>query len=142
MVSGVSRSATIVTSYLMKLYSWTFTQASSFLKTRRGMISPNSGFVEQLQIWEKNNYQCDPDFEKTLRAQFMKDLEEIETKLSFLSRDIRVGTKNENSNRLKELYALLDKLDNGKGKNYSDIRKKSKELVNLIQSLIANCEEC
>lgn len=45
-VSGISRSATIVIAYLMKIQDMTFQQAFDFVKERRSIVSPNSGFRE------------------------------------------------------------------------------------------------
>ena len=50
--AGISRSATIVLSYLMRHKSITFAEASEFLATKRKCIRPNSGFVKQLEKYE------------------------------------------------------------------------------------------
>ena len=51
--AGISRSATIVLSYLMKHRNISFVDARAFLKTKRRCICPNSGFVKQLEKYEK-----------------------------------------------------------------------------------------
>ena len=57
---GVSRSATIVISYLMWKTHSTFEAAYRFLKKTRPEIDPNNGFRRQLkkfeQLLEENNY--------------------------------------------------------------------------------------
>lgn len=46
--AGVSRSATLVTAYLMMEYKWPLLQALTLVKERRPCIRPNDGFVKQL----------------------------------------------------------------------------------------------
>jgi protein-tyrosine phosphatase len=47
--AGVSRSASIVISYLMKKFNWAFYEAFQFTKKKRRFIDPNPGFVRQLK---------------------------------------------------------------------------------------------
>ena len=47
--AGVSRSASIVIAYLMKTQNMDYQQAYQFVKAKREWISPNDGFIEQLQ---------------------------------------------------------------------------------------------
>ncbi|CAI2369513.1 unnamed protein product [Moneuplotes crassus] len=51
--AGVSRSATIVTAFIMKTTGKTFEEALQFVKEKRRFINPNAGFVKQLQEYEK-----------------------------------------------------------------------------------------
>ena len=57
---GISRSPTIVISYLMYKKKMKYEEAYDFVKEKRKVISPNSGFQEQLKkfetILEENNY--------------------------------------------------------------------------------------
>ena len=57
---GISRSPTIVISYLMYKKKMKYKEAYDFVKEKRKVISPNSGFQEQLKkfetILEENNY--------------------------------------------------------------------------------------
>ncbi len=57
---GVSRSSTIIISYFMKKYNWTYVMAYNHVKSYRNVISPNQGFIKQLQQYETdlrlNNY--------------------------------------------------------------------------------------
>ena len=50
---GVSRSSTIVISYLMKSRQWTLKTAYDFVRDRRTCIWPNRGFLHQLSDWEQ-----------------------------------------------------------------------------------------
>ena len=68
-LAGISRSPTIVISYLMWKAKVSFYDAYFFVKSRRPFISPNPGFERQLKIFgdllEKNNYYLNKiDFEK------------------------------------------------------------------------------
>lgn len=45
---GVSRSATIVLAYLMRLKELTYERALQFLKTKRPDVMPNVGFIQKL----------------------------------------------------------------------------------------------
>ncbi|XP_017975696.1 PREDICTED: dual specificity protein phosphatase 1B isoform X2 [Theobroma cacao] len=50
---GISRSVTMVVAYLMKKHGMSFSQALEHVKRRRPQASPNSGFILQLQHFEK-----------------------------------------------------------------------------------------
>jgi len=47
--AGVSRSASIIISYLMIINKWDFDETYQMVKSKRGIIFPNSGFREQLR---------------------------------------------------------------------------------------------
>jgi protein-tyrosine phosphatase len=51
--AGISRSATIVISYLMKTYNMTYVDAFSIVKSKRSIIDPNFGFCIELMEYEK-----------------------------------------------------------------------------------------
>ncbi|KAJ7224147.1 phosphatases II [Mycena pura] len=53
---GVSRSPTVVAAYLMKTQGMTVSQAIRTIKHQRPQIHPNAGFMEQLDIFAKCNY--------------------------------------------------------------------------------------
>ena len=57
---GISRSASVVISYLMFKNKWNYLKSFEFVKKKRNQIDPNSGFVEQLKkfdiIIKHNNY--------------------------------------------------------------------------------------
>ncbi|CAN1193165.1 Dual specificity protein phosphatase 1 [Linum perenne] len=50
---GRSRSVTIILAYLMKKHGMTVSQALEYVKSRRPQASPNSGFILQLQEYER-----------------------------------------------------------------------------------------
>eukprot|EP00483_Globobulimina_turgida_P008816 UN08834 len=52
--AGISRSATIIIAYLMKVQAMSYEDAFLFVKEKRDVINPNKGFVEQLQKYEKD----------------------------------------------------------------------------------------
>jgi len=51
--AGISRSSTIVIAYLMKKKNWSLDEAYKFVKKKRNVICPNSGFVKQLRSYQK-----------------------------------------------------------------------------------------
>jgi len=54
--AGMSRSATITISYLMKYKNMTFAEAFTFTKNLRPIIDPNPGFIRQLLQFESEIY--------------------------------------------------------------------------------------
>jgi len=50
---GVSRSTTIVASYLMKYKNMTTDEAIEFIKSKRTQINPNAGYIKQLRQFEE-----------------------------------------------------------------------------------------
>jgi protein-tyrosine phosphatase len=51
--AGISRSSTIVISYLMKKYGWSLAEAYSLTKKKRKYVDPNPGFMRELRRYEK-----------------------------------------------------------------------------------------
>eukprot|EP01121_Diplochlamys_sp_Union-15-3_P001338 TRINITY_DN11165_c0_g1_i1.p1 TRINITY_DN11165_c0_g1~~TRINITY_DN11165_c0_g1_i1.p1 ORF type:complete len:158 (-),score=28.46 TRINITY_DN11165_c0_g1_i1:8-481(-) len=51
--AGISRSPTIVISYVMKKEGMTLEQAFNFVRKARNFIDPNDGFMDQLKSYEK-----------------------------------------------------------------------------------------
>lgn len=49
--AGISRSPTIVISYLMKIYCMTFDYAFNLVKTKRSIINPNERFLDTLKAY-------------------------------------------------------------------------------------------
>uniref|UniRef100_A0A6G3MGC9 Protein phosphatase Slingshot homolog 3 (Trinotate prediction) n=1 Tax=Henneguya salminicola TaxID=69463 RepID=A0A6G3MGC9_HENSL len=49
---GISRSATIIISYLMKYYEWDAQLSLEFVKSRRPIVKPNCGFLKQIYLYE------------------------------------------------------------------------------------------
>ncbi|XP_058824260.1 dual specificity protein phosphatase MPK-4 isoform X2 [Topomyia yanbarensis] len=61
---GVSRSATIVIAYLMEKYKLSYEAALYRVKSKRGFVMPNPGFINQLRLFALMNYTIDPQNEK------------------------------------------------------------------------------
>ncbi|XP_061587345.1 dual specificity protein phosphatase 12 isoform X2 [Cololabis saira] len=57
--AGRSRSATVVTAYLMKKYQLGFSEAYLKLKTLKADVQVNSGFQQQLQLYEDMQWEVD-----------------------------------------------------------------------------------
>lgn len=51
--AGISRSATCVIAYLMKTRKWSVNRAMAYVRSRRRIIKPNPGFLEQLKKYEE-----------------------------------------------------------------------------------------
>jgi dual specificity phosphatase 12 len=51
--AGISRSTTLVTSYIMRKYQLPFMKAIEFVKKSRPCMDPNPGFIMQLNQYEK-----------------------------------------------------------------------------------------
>ena len=60
---GASRSATVVIAYIMWTKKMSFKEALEFVRSKRFVVSPNFGFIDQLKLFEKllveNNYDID-----------------------------------------------------------------------------------
>lgn len=54
--AGVSRSAAVVIAYLMWKEHMPLKEALKFVRSRRGIVSPNPGFLCQLRIFEENGF--------------------------------------------------------------------------------------
>ena len=63
---GVSRSATIVIAFLMKCHGWSMTQAIEYIASKRPQISPNLGFIKQLQSLEESLHPS-PTFKEMMK---------------------------------------------------------------------------
>jgi protein-tyrosine phosphatase len=50
---GVSRSATILIAFLMREYNMRFKEALKFVTKKRIYVSPNEGFIKELETYEK-----------------------------------------------------------------------------------------
>lgn len=50
--AGISRSTTLIVSYLMRKFAWTAKEAKEHVKTYRPCFDPNTGFLKQLNDYE------------------------------------------------------------------------------------------
>ena len=55
-LAGMSRSATIVIAYLLATTAMTITEATEFVRSKRSIIRPNYGFINQLEQYEKRHF--------------------------------------------------------------------------------------
>lgn len=62
--AGVSRSATVTISYIMRFMNMTLREAFKFVKGKRQIISPNFGFMSQLMMYERSLKKSDEDANK------------------------------------------------------------------------------
>lgn len=59
-MAGVSRSASVIVAYLMKIESLSVKDALSSLREVSSKVCPNKGFMEQLQMFEEMGCRIDP----------------------------------------------------------------------------------
>ena len=94
---GMSRSATIVISYIMKKFpDMTWNKALRFVKSKRPIVSPNDGFLRQLKSYERI-------LERSRLA------EKISTKITYET-PVKSGPKFENP--YSQLFESKPKQDN------------------------------
>ena len=62
--AGASRSATIVIAYLMWKYKMKYDKASQLVRDKRFVTCPNSGFIQQLKMFEKLLIENDYDINR------------------------------------------------------------------------------
>jgi protein-tyrosine phosphatase len=55
--AGISRSGSIVLSYLVGYHNMNLMEALNHTKQRRSVVSPNLGFIQKLQLYEKEKKQ-------------------------------------------------------------------------------------
>ena len=51
--AGISRSSSVCAAYLMKTQGMRLAQAVEYMRSRRGVVQPNAGFLAQLQSYEE-----------------------------------------------------------------------------------------
>lgn len=49
---GISRSASVIIAYVMKVKNWSLTKAFQYVKNKRGCIKPNENFLKQLEVYQ------------------------------------------------------------------------------------------
>jgi hypothetical protein len=105
--ASVSRSPTIVISYIMKKNEWSLTKAYDYVKMKRVFIQPNIGFISQLSLYEQklfNGIVSEDYF--SLRIQFIEhNYDRINYKTSVLNRANLESIDNEAK---KNLSIIID----------------------------------
>ena len=77
---GVSRSAALVLSYLIKNMGYTVDSALQFLVQKRDRVNPNKGFIKQLYSYEQLNNEKKIDKEKEKEKENEKEIEKEKEK--------------------------------------------------------------
>jgi len=49
---GISRSASVVIAYIMKIKNWSLQESINYVKSKRKCINPNTGFLQQLEVYQ------------------------------------------------------------------------------------------
>mmetsp|Transcript_19354 Transcript_19354/g.21532 ORF Transcript_19354/g.21532 Transcript_19354/m.21532 type:complete len:196 (-) Transcript_19354:52-639(-) len=73
--AGISRSATVVSAYVMKKQSISAAKAEEHVRSRREQIMPNKGFKKQLLLYEEWGYKVDKTSEEYKEYKAIKDEE-------------------------------------------------------------------
>ena len=60
-MAGMSRSATVMIAFVMNKHKMSFIDAKQLVQSKRPVVSPNSGFQIQLNIYENMKYSLDPN---------------------------------------------------------------------------------
>ena len=60
---GISRSASIVVAYFIKAKAMLMSEARDFVKSKRNQIDPNIGFLMQLEEWDEEINNREPEQE-------------------------------------------------------------------------------
>ncbi|KAF1958164.1 phosphatases II [Byssothecium circinans] len=55
-VQGISRSGAVIVAYLMRKHSISYEAALELARKSRPIITPNSGFADQLRLWHEMTY--------------------------------------------------------------------------------------
>ncbi|KAF2195188.1 phosphatases II [Zopfia rhizophila CBS 207.26] len=55
-LQGVSRSGAVIVAYLMRTRSLDYESALALARGSRSVITPNSGFADQLRLWQQTGY--------------------------------------------------------------------------------------
>ena len=59
---GRSRAAAVVMAHLMKKYKYSVDRSLEILRSKRKCVSPNSGFMAQLRLWEAMRFKLEQNF--------------------------------------------------------------------------------
>ena len=71
---GMSRSATLVLMFIMKKFKVTLESALSYIKERREIVDPNSGFIKQLEDFEKKHYSLLKSIESAIKQSLQNEI--------------------------------------------------------------------
>ena len=141
--AGMSRSATIVISYLMKKYKWKVDDALNFVKRIR-RVYPNHGFLDQIKLYEKWGYEFNgrnKDYRKYLLSHFIDIL-----KFAYLDEWclhlIDVNTSTKYFCKIKQIDSKLSESEKGKKFLCRFCKKLLFREMNLIQNTEMNNNNC
>jgi dual specificity phosphatase 12 len=56
-LQGISRSGAVIVAYMMKELDMGYEEALKLARKDRSVIAPNTGFAEQLQLWQRMGYE-------------------------------------------------------------------------------------
>ena len=152
---GISRSVSIIISYLIKYMGYSTDDAFDFVRKKRGQINPNEGFREQLYSYERNikgekedkinnnekieneNIEDKENKSKNVKKQNeeKKEIKEIlENKENLEKRENLENKENIESKEIIESKKNIENKDNIENKENIDSKKnKDKECKDIIE---------
>ncbi|VDO20840.1 unnamed protein product [Brugia timori] len=129
---GISRSSSTVIAFAMKEYGWALSQAMEHVKNKRGCITPNIGFVEQLRTFEgmlhafkkRNQFDVTPSTsaDPVDSVRFRRILDKYDRNVMDNVEVTRSRIKNERCavNMVKSLVGSFEAKGRGDGRNASE----------------------
>lgn len=67
--AGVSRSGSIVIGYMMYRYGMNLQESVRYVKSKRPVVNPNSGFIRQLKFWSSSQFKfTGPAYEQSVES--------------------------------------------------------------------------
>ena len=84
---GRSRSAAVVTAFLMAKYQTSLEKSSAVLHSKSPGVSPNAGFLAQLSLWEAMRFKLETDFLR-YKMYRLERLSENFRKSKIISKDV------------------------------------------------------
>lgn len=106
-MAGISRSSTIVAAYLMKKHKWSADRALQEIRKVRPKAYPNTGFLQQLSIYEQDRYIVDEAKSQAYRRFLMQGMASERRSKGYIERLI-LATSPVMSNDAKTTNFLQD----------------------------------
>ena len=138
--AGISQSATIVISFLMKKYHINADNALNMVRKSRSKVSPNDGFIDQLKLYEKWGYELDArnkDYRKLVVNYLIHKLKYLNFYETFSGKSLKESTITNCLSKIKQIEEKLNESD--KGNKY--VCRTCKSLLFREMNLIQNNPE-
>ena len=114
--AGISRSATIVISFLMKKYHINADIALNMVSKSICKVSPNDGFIDQLKLYEKWGYELDArnkDYRKLVVNNLIHKVKYLNFYETFSGKSLKESTITNYLGKIKQIDDKLNESDKG-----------------------------